>query len=298
MQIGVTFPQLEVGPGPDGVRAYAEGVEELGYRHLVTYEHVLGADHDRDDPRLEAWPKAAYDQHDQFHEPLTLFGYLAAITAELELATGILILPQRQTALVAKQAAEVDLLSGGRMRLGVALGWNQLEYEALGVPWEKRGSRLSEQIAVLRALWSEEVVDFEGDFHSLPKVGIKPLPERMIPIWTGANTPPAIRRAVRLADGIICAVGGDHPSVGSWVEEVRKALDEADRDPATLALEGRVDVYDRSREEIAADVERWRELGATHLSVNTMTPAALRDQPSPIERHLEMLQEFRRLVPA
>lgn len=292
MQIGVTFPQLESGSDPGAIREYAEAVEGLGYRHLVAFDHVLGADRDREDPRMQTWPKAAYSHRDQFHEPFALFGFLAAVTHSLELATGILILPQRQTALVAKQAAEIDLLSGGRLRLGVGLGWNHLEYEALGVPWERRGKRMTEQMQLLRQLWTSPVVDFEGEFHSIPRVGINPLPTHSIPIWTGAGSPAALRRAGRHADGVMAALGGAHPDVESWAQAVREALAEVGRDPSTFAIEGRVDLYGRTPDEIAADVERWRALGATHLSVNTMAPPKLRDKPSRLDVHIEMIGGF------
>lgn len=296
MQLGVVFPQLEIGDDPADVRAYAVAAERAGFGHLACFDHVVGAHPDRDDERAEKWLRAAYSHEDAFHEPLTLFAYLGAVTEKLELATGILVLPQRQTALVAKQAAEVDLLSGGRLRLGVGLGWNHLEYESLGVPWERRGARLSEQIEVLRRLWTEPVVEFSGEFHNLPKVGINPLPARSIPIWTGANSKPALKRAARLADGVISQLGGAHKALPLWLDDVRAALEAAGRDPASFGLEGRVDVHGRSDEEIAEDVGRWREAGASHLSVNTMVPPQMRDEPSPLAWHLEAIARFAELA--
>src|SRR5687767_554196 len=162
MRIGVVFPQTELGGDAGAARAYAEAVEGLGYRHLLVYDHVLGAD-----PEVHKGWSGPYDVHTTFHEPFVLFGFLAAITSALELVTGIIILPQRQTALVAKQAAEVDLLSGGRLRLGVGIGWNAVEYEALGEDFSNRGKRSAEQIEVLRRLWSDQTVTFDGDFHKV-----------------------------------------------------------------------------------------------------------------------------------
>src|SRR5215475_11621054 len=185
MQIGVVFPQTEIGADPGAIRAYAQRVKELGFEHLLAYDHVLGAD-----PAVHAPWNGPYDVDTTFHEPFVLFGFIAGITA-LELVTGIIILPQRQTALVAKQAAEVDLLTGGRFRLGVGLGWNRVEYEALGTTFRDRGRRVEEQIEVLRRLWQEPVVSFEGRYHTITAAGINPLPvQRPIPIWMGGFSEP------------------------------------------------------------------------------------------------------------
>src|ERR1700716_247210 len=178
MQIGVVFPQSEIGADVDGVRAYGLAVEELGFTHVMAYDHVVGAD-----PEVHQGWNGPYDVHTTFHEPMVMFGYLAAVTS-LELVTSIIILPQRQTVLAAKQAAEVDLLSGGRFRFGVGLGWNPVEYEALGQPFDKRGRRLSEQIGLLRALWTSPSVTFVGEFDQVTGAGLAPLPvQRPIPIW-------------------------------------------------------------------------------------------------------------------
>jgi probable F420-dependent oxidoreductase len=189
VQIGVVFPQTELGGDAGALRAYAEGVEALGYRHLLVYDHVLGAD-----PEAHAPWRGPYTIATTFHEPFVMFGYLAGFTG-LELVTGIIILPQRQTALVAKQAAEVDLLTGGHFRLGVGLGWNEVEYEALGQPFDKRGRRLSEQIGVLRRLWTETAVTHEGEFDTITAAGLAPAPvQRPIPVWIGGSSDAAYRR--------------------------------------------------------------------------------------------------------
>ena len=187
MRVGVTFPQTELGGDPGAVRAYAERVEELGYRHILIYDHVVGAD-----PQVHTGWNGPYDVYTTFHEPFVMYGYLAAVTRSLELVTGVIILPQRQTALVAKQAAEVDLLSGGRFRLGIGVGWNAVEYEALGEDFGSRGKKSAEQIELLRRLWTEQSVTFDGDFHQVTGAGIAPLPvQRPIPVWIGAASPRA-----------------------------------------------------------------------------------------------------------
>jgi len=265
MRVGVLFPQTEIGSDPGGVRAYATAAEELGYRHLLTYEHVLGAD-----PAVHGEISGPYDIADSFHEPLVLFGYLAAIVS-LELVTGILILPQRQTALVAKQAAEVDLLTGGRLRLGVGLGWNAVEYEALGQEFSTRGARLEDQVHLLRKLWTERSVTHIGPFDRVTGAGLSPMPtQRPIPIWFGAMSPPALRRAGRLAEGWFPQVvpGAALDAAKAIVDG---AAESAGRDPSAIGMEGRVDAGDdESFDRLERHCARWRDAGASHLSVNTM----------------------------
>jgi len=271
VEYGVVFPQTEIGTDPGAIGAFARAAEDLGFAHLLIYDHVLGAV-----PRGE-W--LGYTYKDAFHEPLVLLGYLAGVTSRLVLATGILILPQRQTALIAKQAAEVDVLSGGRLRLGVGVGWNDVEYEALGEDFHRRGARLEEQIAVLRALWTEEVVTFAGRFHRITAAGINPLPvQRPIPIWFGGESDVAMRRIARLGDGWI--LGGTlrspherHPQVAggyaAMVEKFRSYLRHAGRAPTDVALERRVAVT-AGPEKWASAAEEWRALGGTHFSLSTM----------------------------
>ena len=197
MQIGVVFPQTEIGDDPAAIRDYAQAVEGLGYRHILAYDHVLGAS----TANRPGW-RGAYTSDTPFHEPFVLFAYLAGQTRRVEFVTGVIVLPQRQTALVAKQAAELDLLSGGRLRLGVGVGWNEVEYQALGQDFHNRGARIEEQVALLRALWTEPVVTFRGRWHTVEEAGIKPLPaQRPIPVWFGATADAGIARAGRSGDG-------------------------------------------------------------------------------------------------
>lgn len=263
MRIGVVFPQTEIGADAGAVRAYGQAAEALGYRHVMAYDHVVGAD-----PEVHRGWRGPYDVSSTFHEPMVLFGYLAALTS-LELVTAIIILPQRQTALVAKQAAEVDLLSEGRLRLGVGLGWNQVEYEALGQDFGTRGRRMEEQVGLLRRLWTEPSITFEGAFDKVTGAGLAPLPvQRPIPVWFGAQSPRAYRRAGRLGDGWFPQV-----SPGPELEEAKAIVEgaavEAGRDPGSLGMEGRVG-WTGSQEALAELAGRWREAGATHLAVNTM----------------------------
>jgi probable F420-dependent oxidoreductase len=286
LQIGVIFPQTEIGTDPLVIRDYAQAAEDLGYSHLLVYDHVLGAS-------LEKRPnwRGAYSQHHQFHEPFVLFGYLAAITRHLQLVTGIVILPQRQTALVAKQAAEVDALSGGRLRLGVGVGWNDVEYEALGEDFHTRGRRVEEQIALLRALWTQEVVNFQGRWHRVTDAGINPLPvQRPIPLWMGGGAEPVLRRVARLADGWFPQFRPDERGREN-LERVYAYAREAGRDPSTIGIEGRVSISSGGADDWAKGVEAWRQLGATHLGVNTMN--ANLDSPS---KHIEAIRRFKEVA--
>jgi probable F420-dependent oxidoreductase len=264
MRIGVVFPQTELGGDAGAVRAYAQGAEELGFTHLLAYDHVAGAD-----PAVHTGWDGPYDVHTTFHEPMVLYGYLAAVTTSMELVTGIIILPQRQTVLAAKQAAEVDLLTGGRLRLGVGIGWNRVEYEALGQDFSTRGQRLEEQITLLRRLWTEQTVTFSGTFDRITGAGLAPLPvQRPIPVWVGAQSPRAYRRVGRLADGWFPLMGPG-PKLDEARRIVAEAAEQAGRDPASLGMEGRVR-WQQDRDEMAAAMRQWQDADATHVSVNTM----------------------------
>jgi probable F420-dependent oxidoreductase len=265
VRVGVVFPQTEIGADPGGVREFAQATQELGYTHLLAYDHVLGAD---SSARTD-WPGPYTSEH-QFHEIFVLFGYLAGVVPGLELVTGVLVLPQRQTALVAKQAAEVDILTGGRLRLGVGLGWNFVEFEALGEDFHDRGRRVEEQIELMRRLWTEPVVDFDGRYHRIPRAGLNPLPvQRPIPIWIGGSAEAAIRRAARLADGFF----PQRPLDGGWpatMERFRGWVEEAGRDLNRIGIEWRIDVSAGTPDDWRAQAEERKALGATHLSIQTM----------------------------
>jgi len=265
MQIGVVFPQTEIGADHGGIRAYAAAIEEAGYRHVLAYDHVLGAD-----PASYPGWSGPYNVHDTFHEPLALFAFLAGFTG-LEFVSGVMILPQRQTVLVAKQAAAVDILSGGRLRLGIGIGWNAVEYEALGRDFHTRGRRMDEQIELMRRLWTEPVVNFDGRDHIVRGAGIAPLPvQRPIPIWIGSRKDErGLRRVGRLADGWI-PLGVPEDEFRQSKEVVRAAAVEAGRDPDALGIEGRVEYGDGDLDRIGAVARAWRDAGATHLAVNTM----------------------------
>jgi probable F420-dependent oxidoreductase len=265
VKLGVVFPQTEIGADSGGVREFAQAAEELGYDHLLAYDHVLGADRSRH-PHLTG----PYRTEHMFHEIFVLYGYLAGVAPRLELVSGVVIAPQRQTALMAKQAAEVDVLTGGHFRLGLGIGWNDVEYEALGMSWRDRGRRFEEQIELMRMLWTEPVIDFDGRWHKVTAAGLNPLPvQRPIPIWIGGSAEVALRRTARLADGYF----PQRPLEGGWpatMEAMRQWVEEAGRDWSTFGVEQRIQVGTGTPDEWRQAMEEWRGLGATHISVVTM----------------------------
>jgi len=267
MQIGAIFSQGDSGTDADKIRHFAHAVESAGFDHLMAYDHVLGAAHDRlDGGRFGSFPTPPYTAEHTFHEILVLFSHLAAITSTLELVTSVLVLPQRQTPVVAKQLATLDLLSGGRVRLAVGVGWNWAEYESLGADFDARTDVLDEQIDVLRALWTEPLVTFSGRYHALDRVGINPLPARPIPIMMGTKaSPAALRRVVRTADGWMPLLlpGIDPVDLATGVTRLRQIATDEGRDPATLPIHGRVYLGDGWQREVEQSVE----LGFSHLSI-------------------------------
>lgn len=293
VELGVVFPQLEIGTDARVIRTFAQTVEQLGYDHLLAYDHVLGVDIERDDPRVANWLAIRHCHRDAFHEPLMLFSHLAAATYRLNFVTGILILPQRQLALVAKQVAELSILSDGRLRLGVGVGWNTFEYESLNEDFDTRGPRMEEQIMLLQRLLSEELIDFEGDFHRFSGVGLNPRPEAgPPPIWMGAKTPAGFRRLARHATGWIAPLSADAPELPRWLELLRSSLEAAGRNPDEIGIEGRIELYGRTDEQAAEELDTWRQLGATHVSVQTMVSPDRRSEPQPPEAHLDRVASF------
>jgi probable F420-dependent oxidoreductase len=284
MQIGVIFPQNEIGAQPGPLREYAQTVESLGFRHLAAYDHVLGAD----PSQRPGWK--GYTYKNLFHEPFVLFGYLAALT-RLELVTDVIILPQRQTALVAKQAAEIDVLSEGKLRLGVGIGWNPVEYEALGMDFHTRGKAIEEQIEVLRLLWSQEIVSYQGRAHTIVEAGLNPLPtRRIIPIWMGGSSPVALKRIARLADGWF-PQGAPDETMRATLAQLRAWAVEAGRDPAALGIEGRINAADGDVNLWASQTAAWQALGATHVALNTMGAGY-----TSLKQHLDALKAYAEAV--
>jgi probable F420-dependent oxidoreductase len=281
-RLGAVFPQTEIGPDPAAVRAYAQGVQELGFVHLMAYDHVLGADRD-----THTHLTGPYRAEDQFHEIMVLFGYLAGLLPGMELVTGVVIAPQRQAALLAKQAVEIDLLTGGRFRLGLGIGWNDVEYEALGMDFSNRGRRFEEQIELMRRLWTEPVFDFEGRWHTVTAAGINPLPvQRPIPIWIGGSAERALRRAAVSADGVFPQRPLEGRDWAATLEQMRGWATEAGRDWSTFGIDQRISLAEPDPDAWRAVAEDWVDLGATHLTL--VTTGGELDGP---DGHLERLRE-------
>src|SRR5512147_2360629 len=259
MRAGVVFPQTEIGADPYYVKDYGQAAEELGFSHILAYDHVIGAN-----PASRPDWRAPYSLLDMFHEPLVLFSYLAGVTKRIEFCTGIIILPQRQTVLVAKQAAALDVLSGGRLRFGIGIGWNPVEYEALGEDFKNRGRRCEEQIEVLRQLWTKSTVTFKGRWHKITDAGINPLPvQSPIPIWFGGSDERALGRLARLGDGWFPLVGPDD-KCRAMIDKIRNDAKEAGRDPQAIGIEGRISYGQGTTEDWRKDLEAWKTLGASH----------------------------------
>lgn len=264
MRIGVVFPQTEFGNDPVALRDYAQTVEGLGYSHILAYDHVLGAN-----PQRPGGWSGPYTHQDPFHEVFVLFSFMAGVTRHIEFTTGILILPQRQTALVAKQAASLDVVSGGRLRLGVGIGWNEVEYQALNENFNNRGRRIEEQVVVLRRLWSEPLVTFSGRWHNIPDAGLNPMPRQPIPIWFGGHAEAVLQRMARLGDGWMPGYRTAQEA-HSALEKLDEYLAVGGRSRADFGIEPRLHYGDGSPARWQALRDDWQQAGATHLSINTM----------------------------
>ena len=308
MKLGITLPNIEFGLDPDPIRKLAQATEQLGYDFLMGYDHVIGADLSiRPDWRPFNGSPPVYTLDDSFHEPLILFGYLAAVTERIELATGIVVMPQRQTVLLAKQVAEIDVLSRGRMRLGVGVGWNDVEYQALGMSFHDRGQRSAEQIALLRQLWTQPCVTFHGKWHTVEGAGINPLPiQQPIPIWLGGTADVVLRRVATIGDGWHIPSILNEEQIAEHLSRLFRYAEEAGRDPATIGIDGIIRMWGRSPEQCVDSLLMWQRLGATHVTFNTESdsyrkrlPSAQIDQdkyrlePFTLEERIDALGRFK-----
>ena len=284
MKLGVTFPQLDFGADAEGIRAYTQAAQELGFEYLLAYDHVLGADV----TNRPGW--SGYTHADSFHEPFVLFAFMSAVAPKLEYVTGVIILPQRQTVLVAKQAAEVDILTGGKFRLGIGVGWNHVEFEGLNEKFANRGKRVEEQVALMRRLWTEPVITFEGRYHRVSEAGLNPLPiQRPIPIWIGGTADVVLERTARIADGWF-PLGRCTPENLERINRLRDLTEAAGRDRHAVGIDARIDMRSVPEAEWGEEIKRWREAGATHLSLNTMY------QDYSVPEHIAAIERFMRVA--
>ena len=263
MQLNAMFPTRDIGTDPAKIRDWAQAAEELGFAYIEVPDHVFGA------TARDGWTPL-YNEKDPFHETFVMLGFLAAVTTRIRLSSGVLIAPQRQTGVIAKQAAEVDLLSGGRLRLGIGVGWNHVEYEALGQDWKTRGVRQAEQVEVLRRLWSEDLVTFNGRFHALKEVNIVPPPvQRPIPVWFGGVSDAVVIRAARLGDGWMPIIAPDEKAEQK-LALLREEMKKHGRDPAKFGVEGWLRMNDADPQRWAAAADGWRKLGADMVMLYPM----------------------------
>ena len=264
MEFGIVLPHHEIGADPGAIKAFAQGAESLGATHMLLYDHVLGADPNRPG----GWKNRPYDKDVRFHEPFTTFAFIAAVTTKIDMMTAVLILPQRQTALVAKQAAEVAILSEGRFRLGIGTGWNQIEYEALNENFKNRGKRQAEQVELLRNLWREDSLTYAGKFHTVTAASINPRPPRSIPIWFGGGAPALLERCAKLGDGWI-PISGPTPEAKETIDVLKKHRAAAGLQWSGFGIQAQAQFRGGDPERWRGHAGKWRELGATHIAVAT-----------------------------
>ncbi|MEM6707310.1 MAG: LLM class F420-dependent oxidoreductase [Pseudomonadota bacterium] len=282
MRFGAVLPHNEIGTDPGAMRAFAQGVEALGASDLLIYDHVLGADPDRPG----GWPEGSYDKDVAFHEPLTTFAFIAAVTERIQLMSAVLVLPQRQAALVAKQAAQVAILSGNRFRLGVGIGWNAVEYEALNEPFRQRGARQAEQVQLMQALWAEDSLEFNGTFHRVDKASINPRPTAPIPVWFGGSAPAALKRCAELGNGWIPLMGANDKA-RACIDLIHEHREACGRSAEPFGIQAQAQYRGGTPERWASHASRWAAMGCTNLAIATHNAG-----PASVDDHLRRVEEY------
>ena len=281
MEIGAVFPHNEIGTDPQAIKDYAQGVEELGVTHLLIYDHVLGADRDR-----PGGFEGPYDKDVAFHEPFTTFAFIAAVTKKLDMITTVMILPQRQTVLVAKQAAELAILSNNRFKLGIGVGWNAVEYTGLNENFKNRGKRQEEQVELMRLLWESEVLEYKGDYHHIDKASINPRPSKSVPIWFGGGAPQLIERCADLGDGWIPLMGPNE-AARKTLAAIKEKRESKGLDWGNFGVQAQAQYAGGDAERWNKHAEKWRNLGASHLAIATHNA-----EPTNVDGHLGRIKEY------
>tara|TARA_Y100000766_G_scaffold50277_1_gene40471 strand:- start:2721 stop:3581 length:861 start_codon:yes stop_codon:yes gene_type:complete len=281
MEIGAVFPHNEIGTDPQAIKDYAQGVEELGVTHLLIYDHVLGADRDR-----PGGFEGPYDKDVAFHEPFTTFAFIAAVTKKLDMITTVMILPQRQTVLVAKQAAELAILSNNRFKLGIGVGWNTVEYTGLNENFKNRGKRQEEQVELMRLLWENEVLEYKGDYHHIDKASINPRPSKSVPIWFGGGAPQLIERCADLGDGWIPLMGPNE-AARKALAAIKEKRESKGLNWDNFGVQAQAQYAGGDAERWNKHAEKWRNLGASHLAIATHNA-----EPTNVDGHLGRIKEY------
>ena len=281
MEIGAVFPHNEIGTDPQAIKDYAQGVEELGVTHLLIYDHVLGADRDR-----PGGFEGPYDKDVAFHEPFTTFAFIAAVTKKLDMITTVMILPQRQTVLVAKQAAELAILSNNRFKLGIGVGWNAVEYTGLNENFKNRGKRQEEQVELMRLLWESEVLEYKGDYHHIDKASINPRPSKSVPIWFGGGAPQLIERCADLGDGWIPLMGPNE-AARKTLAAIKEKRESKGLYWDNFGVQAQAQYAGGDAERWNKHAEKWRNLGASLLAIATHNA-----EPTNVDGHLGRIKEY------
>ena len=281
MEIGAVFPHNEIGTDPQAIKDYAQGVEELGITHLLIYDHVLGADRDR-----PGGFEGPYDKDVAFHEPFTTFAFVAAVTKKLDMITTVMILPQRQTVLVAKQAAELAILSNNRFKLGIGVGWNAVEYTGLNENFKNRGKRQEEQVELMRLLWESEVLEYKGDCHHIDKASINPRPSKSVPIWFGGGAPQLIERCADLGDGWIPLMGPNE-AARKTLAIIKEKRESKGLNWDNFGVQAQAQYAGGDAERWNKHAEKWRNLGASHIAIATHNA-----EPTNVDGHLGRIKEY------
>ncbi len=281
MEIGAVFPHNEIGTDPQAIKDYAQGVEELGVTHLLIYDHVLGADRDR-----PGGFEGPYDKDVAFHEPFTTFAFIAAVTKKLDMITTVMILPQRQTVLVAKQAAELAILSNNRFKLGIGVGWNTVEYTGLNENFKNRGKRQEEQVELMRLLWESEVLEYKGEYHHIDKASINPRPSKSVPIWFGGGVPQLIERCAHLGDGWIPLMGPNE-AARKTLAAIKEKRESKGLNWDNFGVQAQAQYAGGDAERWNKHAEKWRNLGASHLAIATHNA-----EPTNVDGHLRRIKEY------
>tara|TARA_A100001037_G_C15126863_1_gene626655 strand:- start:365 stop:1225 length:861 start_codon:yes stop_codon:yes gene_type:complete len=285
MELGAVFPHNEIGDNPKDLKDYAQGLESLGVNHLLIYDHVLGAD-----PNRPGGWSAPYDKDTAFHEPLTTLSFLAAVTDNLEFITTILILPQRQTVLAAKQAAQLAILSKNRFRMGIGTGWNEIEYEGLNENFRNRGKRQAEQVDLMRTLWESDSVTYKGQFHTIDKASINPRPSLPIPIWFGGSAPALLERCAILGDGWIPLMGANE-AAEKCINTLKKHRQAAELSWESFGIQAQAQFAGGNAQRWKSHAEKWKKMGCTHLAVATHNA-----EETNIKGHLNRVEEYLKAV--
>jgi len=294
MQLGASLPVGDIGTGPTIMRDYAQAVEGLGFDYLVCPDHVLGADPAKIPAGVRMGSNAT-----AYHDPFVLFGFLAGVTKKIGFAAGVLILAQRQAALVAKQAACLDELSGGRFRLGVGVGWNEIEFQGLGMDFHTRGKRSEEQVRFMQALWANPTTTFDGKFHQLTDGGINPRPKSgKVPVWFGGHAEATLKRVAKYGDGFMPNRWPPGDEVLATFAKLREMIKAAGRKPEDVGLDVWVSPGKGTEEDWRRDISFWKKAGVTHITAHTTFTSAIhaRIAGKSYDDHLKAITRYRAAV--